>query len=58
MADHVNLRAIIATGPDEVTFTFAAERPLRSVAVAGTFNSWLGADGDIQASRGLQRQRG
>lgn len=42
MADHVDLRAIIATGPDEVTFTFTAERPLRSVAVAGTFHSWRG----------------
>lgn len=29
-------------GPGGVTFTFAADRPLRSVAVAGTFNSWRG----------------
>ena len=42
MADHVNVHAIIATGPGEVTFTFVAERPLRGVAVAGTFNSWRG----------------
>jgi len=28
--------------PDGVTFTFAAGRPLRSVAVAGTFTSWRG----------------
>ncbi len=27
-------------GPGGITFTFVAERPLRSVAVAGTFNSW------------------
>lgn len=42
MAEHVNLCAIIATGPNEVTFSFVANRPLRSVAVAGTFNSWRG----------------
>jgi 1,4-alpha-glucan branching enzyme len=42
MAEHVNLRAIIATGPNEVTFSFVANRPLRSVAVGGTFNSWRG----------------
>lgn len=40
MADHVNLHAITTTRPNEVAFTFAAERPLRSVALASTFNSW------------------
>lgn len=42
MAGHVNPRASISAGPDGVTFTFAADRPLRDVAVAGTFNSWRG----------------
>lgn len=42
MAEHIDRRAIIARGPGEVTFTFETERPLRSVAVAGTFNSWRG----------------
>jgi hypothetical protein len=42
MAEHGNPCAIIATGPNEVTFTFAADRLLGSVAVAGTFNSWRG----------------
>jgi glycosidase len=34
--------------PDGVTFTFAAGRPLRSVAVAGTFNSWRGDASPLQ----------
>jgi hypothetical protein len=32
MAEHVNLRAIIATGPNELTFSFMANRPLRTDA--------------------------
>jgi len=35
-------------GPDGITFTFVAERPLRSVAVAGTFNSWRGEVSPLQ----------
>jgi len=34
--------------PDGITFTFAAERPLRRVAVAGTFNSWRGEVSPLQ----------
>lgn len=42
MVDHGTLRAITATGPGSVTFTFETDRSLHSVAVAGTFNSWRG----------------
>jgi len=34
--------------PDGITFTFAAERSLRRVAVAGTFNSWRGDFSPLQ----------
>lgn len=34
--------------PGEVTFTLATDRPLRSVAVAGTFNSWRGDQAPLQ----------
>lgn len=37
-----------ASDPRGVTFTFAPDRPRRSVAVAGTFNSWRGEQTPLQ----------